>query len=347
MKTSFVTDAFSTLGGLAGVAYGDPDFFREVQNQILAQSPTAFLDIQQPSDVFECFVGGRDAVVEKTLNVLRDEYSAGTEFTDWVDINLPNWEEVVRAQFYSALRRRMDSDSEYSGRVGDYFSAALAEVLEAEPFIAELSPKVLETFFDTPYLPVDLGLIADSINNNPRVKLSTPPPDAKISLENSIDLGLDYRGSSFATGYSTLRDYWNDIPYPGYSRPNVIPDTLRDSIEDGYVGYLSTNPLEGLFGALGAQSISSTNLGRQGSLGATVNNLNSSIISELPFFADANAFISLFGERFNGLVAYDPKTMSNGDGIDRSNISDFEGDNNDPDKGRSMLARTSQLAFNA
>ena len=114
MKTGYITDDFSTLGGLAAVAYGDPEYFREVQNQIYSSSVTRFLDTQRPSDIFESFFGTRESFVAIVLKSLEFQYLANNSLTDYVDIEFgPDWKEKVagklKTTFLKAWTRCKDT----------------------------------------------------------------------------------------------------------------------------------------------------------------------------------------------------------------------------------------------
>lgn len=342
MKTGYVTDDFSTLGGLAAVSYGDPEYFREVQNQIYSQSPTKFLNTQRPSDIFESFFGTKDYFMGVMLSALETQYLGDVNFANYIDINLgAGW----KAEIISRLKRNffeaLDSEEKYGLSLSDYIGLAvrssLPNLANSSATIASISSAVSEE----PKIGTDAQLIARVVSNNPQTKISVPPSGARIDLESSVDLGADYRGVDFSSGYITPRDYWNNIAFPGLTTSSMPSDLLK-SVSNGYVGYLSSTPLEALYNPSGAFSIS----GVPSESGTYVP--ASSILSQFPdtFQADKDVYaISLMSEKFNGFTTFDPATMSNGDLIDTSLAPTFEVDNKDPQGGLNSAARNFTTAF--
>lgn len=349
MKTTYITDNFSTLGGLGAVAYGDPEYFREVQNQVYAQSPSRFIDIQRPSDVFESLILNEESFKKVFLNTLEGEYSKDGTFTDYVDIELgPEWKQIILEQIYPAFQSAIDTNSSYGATLSDYFGLVIKKLLpqfsDQEALISIVTRDLRNNVFSS--TGVDLG--AQIISNNPQTKISTPPINSKIALETSVDLGLDYRGVPFNTGYSTIEDYWSDIPYPGVTSNNLIPATLRESLLNGYIGYSSQVPLENIYNPEGTNSISSFDLTSSDALNFSNPFGSGSILNQLPeeLQGDKDVYsISLIGETINGYTTFDPKTMSNGDSIDASLIPDFEGQNADSDGGLPGLSRSFAFPF--
>lgn len=339
MKTGYITDDFSTLGGLASVAYGDPEYFREVQNQIYLSSPTRFLDVQRPSDVFECFLGSRATFSKMVLEALEAEYASNQQFTDYVDIRFgAEWRSkllpAIEAKFFDSL----DSVEKYGLTLSDYIGIVIKELLP-ETAISAIS-SVME---ERPGLGRDSKLIAKVVSNNPQTKLSVPPSGARVSLSNSVDLGYDYRGVEIVSGYITPQEYWNDVAYPGLTDTSV-PLGFKGSVSEGYVGYLSSNPLEGLYNPVGAQSISDA----PGATTVPYSPLSSSVLSQFSgdLLGDRDVFsISLMGEKLNGYTTFDPSVMSNGDLLDTSQVPTFEDDNQDPQGGLNPTARNFTPAF--
>ena len=345
MKTAYLTDSFSTLGGLGSVAYGDPEYFREVQNQVYEQSPTRFADIHRPSDIFGALLALEEGkFIQLIKKTLKEEYASEGDFTDYIDVKYgAEWEDKIPGLLYKELMRAMDSGSEYGADFSDYFEKAIRPLLSGFTDSRELALKLVSELDSNPLSPMQTSLASRIVSNNPQTKLSTPPPDTKIALKNSIDLGLDYRGVSFATGYSTLEDYWGGVPYPGVTATNLIPSTLRESILDGYVGYASQIPLELAYNPIGADSIGNFNLKSPQALNFSDPLRGGSVLAQLPIEqqGDADIYaISLIGELRNGYTTFDPGTMSNGDAIDSSLIPNFEEQNADPDGGLPGLARS-------
>lgn len=346
MKTAYVTDDFSSLGGLGSVAYGDPEYFREVQNQIYQQSPSRAVDIHRPSDAFESLVGNEEKVTEVVLSVLNSTYDQNDIFEDYIDVEFgPDWRERVKRSFYPLLQRELDSNSIYARPISGYIESVLSQIFLGinTQELNLLSSEIISKLNSESFSGISTEVAFLILSNNPQTKLSNPPPNSEILLKNSVDLGLDYRDIPYVTGYSTLEEYWSDIPYPGFIRADIIPATLKESIIDGYIGYLSNAPLEALYNPIGANSVNEFNLSSQESLNFSDQFSSGSILAQLPqaLQGDSDIYsISLIGETLNGYTSFDPKTMSNGDLIDPSLIPDFENQNADMDRGLPGLART-------
>lgn len=342
MRTAYLTDQFSTLGNLAAVAYRDPEFFREVKNQVYLQSPTQYMDDQRPSDVFEALVANKSVISAKVLQTLEGEYALDGEFADYIDINIgPDWRNKLTREFYPVLQSRLDSTSEYLTSLPKYVLESLNVVFPQLPNINIVSDKISQDLDKIPESSTGAALAAVMAGNNPQTKLSTPPPNSKIALENTVPLGFDYRGVPFTTGYSTLEDYWSNIPYPGMTSPSIIPSTMRESITGGLVGYLSGNPLESLFNPVGASSVLNSGIQDGNSLNFSGAFGTGFVAGQLPFFdqTDQNASsISLIGEEINGYTSFDLNSVFG--------VPPLFGERNpDPDGGTNPLSRNFNTAF--
>lgn len=333
MKTGYITDNFSTLGGLASVAYGDPEYFREVQNQVYSQSPSRFLDLQRPSDVLESFFGSRKVLTDLIMDALETQYSDNPEFTDYVDVRYgPNWRQSVATGAERSFFGNVDSVEGYGLSLSDYVGFVVEGLFGAGSVADALTSAVCDRVTEEPLRGEDAKLMTRLVSNNPQTKLSVPPLNSRVDLDNSVELGYDYRGVDIPTGYITPTDYWNDVAYPGMTG-SAMEDSVRDSVVNGYTGYLSSTPLESLYNPSGALSVSDT---------AVNSPYSSSLLSQFPDNpqADSNVFsISLIGERLNGFTTFDPATMSNGDLLDTSQVPNFEEDNADPQGGLIPSAR--------
>lgn len=338
MKTGYVTDSFSTLGGLASVAYGDPEYFREVQNQIYAQSPTRFLDSQRPSDVFSSFVWSRSRLSEILLDSLNLQYSTDSDFANYVDIKFgPAWREELIGSIDKAFFEILDSEERYGLSFRDYVGLAVSRLI-SDPDVSErVALGAYQKATQDPLIGPDVSLMSRVVSNNPQTKLSIPPLNSRVDLSNTVDLGYDFRGVNIPTGYISPQDYWSDIAIPGLTTSSLPPD-IQDYISDGYVGYSSRTPLESLYNPVGALSVSDA----PGT--ATPSFEYNQFSDELQ--GDKDVFsISLMGERLNGYTTFDPATMSNGDLMDTSQVPNFEEDNKDPQGGLNSAARNFTPAF--
>ncbi len=352
-KTNYATDAHSSLGGLAAVAYGNPDYFREVKNQIHMMSPTRGLDFNLPSSIFSGLYGQGDEVRSHISLALQGLASEPSDFKDWVDVNKPSlggddWYNSMSSKIESELWNNLDSNSEYYRGLEEYIKISLDVPGVSIP--AELFPPVISAIAEELRSNVSVGENVDEIvsivNNNSLTKLDKIPPDTVIPLDDSVELGYDYNGVLFDIGYLTFDDYYNNIPYPKMTADtNTLPTSLKQSAQYGYVGY-SPYSLEALFNPAMATSLSEEE-------GTTINTnlpqaldeLASSAMSRLPKDIKDIYNISLLSLDLAGYTSFDPKTMSNGDLLDISYLPDFDGTNVDPDKGNLFTSRNKSTAF--
>lgn len=350
MKTGFVTDSFSTLAGLASVAYGDVDYFRDVQNQIYQNSPTRTFDGLSPSVTLESFFGLWEVLEEIILGEMDKEYQKNLDFTDYVDIYIgPNWREIVPARLVSELKSSIDYISIYNLSFFDYLNLSLDKVLsevdtDTSSIRDVLNSVVLNGLSGNMISQNDVNVVTQIASNNPVTKISQPPPDTIVPLERDIDLSLDFRGISFDTGYLSLRDYYDNYAYPAYKDDGIIPPTFRESLTNGYIGYLPDLLLEPLINPAGAETISNYNV----PYGTVADNTVLGVIDKLNPLAQSDRDIyeiSLMGPRINGMLDFNPSTMSNGDLFDKSQITNFEKENKDKEKGLPSIARNFTSAY--
>lgn len=345
LKTGYITDSFSTLGGLASVAYGDPEYFREVQNQVYSSSATRFVDMHRPSAILADFFGSPERLVEAIMSGLETQYQTNQEFTDYVDVELgADWRSTVREGIGSEFFLVVDGQESYGLTMSDYVGLTFSRVLPSVPGLERLSMEVSKALQSIAGVGEDVPLLARIASNNPQTKLSVPPLNSRVDLESSVDLGSDYRGVEFTSGYLSPQEYWAGTAYPGLTTA-VIPTALRDSINQGYVGYSSVTPLESLFNPVGAQSVASTGLPVEST---SPTNSPASYLSQFPndLQADRDVYsISLMGETLNGYTTFEPSTMSNGDLIDQGQVPQFEEENADPFGGLTSSARNFTTAF--
>jgi hypothetical protein len=306
------------------------------------------MDVQRPSDLFESLVVNREKFKNSTIEVLEKEYEKDGVFTDYADVNYgPGWKETISEQVFLLLAIELDSNTIYGSTPSSYIGQVVNSLFSDFEEKDFLTQEIVSTIDKNNSSSSGMELGFSIISNNPQTKVSTPPPEARIPLENSIDAGLDYRGVPFSTGYSTLEDYWSNIPYPGVTGNNLIPSTLRESVLNGYIGYSSYSPLESIYNPIGADSINNYDLNSTEPINFTGSSSGNSILSEFAKEFERSAAIyqvSLIGDT-NGYTTFDPKTMSNGDLIDVSLIPDFAEQNADPDKGRVGLSRTFSPLF--
>ena len=350
LKTGYITDDFSTLGGLAAVAYGDVDSFREVQNQIISNSPTRGFDSQRPSDLFRSFLPSEDLFVSEILNSLRGEYGTNEGLSDYLDETLgADWEEMVYNSFLKEFYYQIDNEVKYGSALDDFLRKTLEQLFRGYGDIGSLTSKVVEDLSNNPTFSEDLEFVAKISSNNPRNKISSPPPNSTIPLTNSIDLDRDFRDLPFSTSYLLPQDYYSEVAYPGFSDITSIPLSLRDSVENGYVGYPSNLSLESIFNPIGAESLReiSSSIGNILS-GSDIWNTTSVLgqLEDIPGLSQADRDIyeiSLMGARINGFLEFDPATQSNGDYFDTSLLPEIL--NSDKDNGVPLSSRKFSNTF--
>jgi hypothetical protein len=361
LKTGFVTDSFSSLSGLAAVAYGDVDYFREVQNQIYGSSVSRFLDPLRPSSTFESFLPSEQLFSQIVMTALEAEYDLNGAFTDYVDVTLGAfWRSRIEKNFVFELYSRLDSLSEYRLTLSDYVALTLKSTvfntagyppsLPVEDIERSVTEVVTNALREDSVIGRDIDFVTRLVANNPQTKISTPPPDSIVALTTSVDLGLDYRGTEFVSSYLPPKDYYANIAYPGFSGlSSSFPANFRDSIIQGYIGYPSGLPLELVFNPVGEESVRDLNLTSPSSLLAPTDPFNSgSILGDLPSMSQSDRDIyeiSLISPRMNGFLSFDSNTMSNGDLINASLIPQFEKDNADKDGGLNPASRNFSTAL--
>lgn len=342
MKIGVVTDRFSTLSGTAASVYGNTDFFREVQNQVFANSPTSFLDGQRPSAAFKDLVSNNSRFKVALLEALEKEYEKDSDFTDYIDIYCSSeWEHSLPEKILASFYYSLDSKSTYGHNLSEHISLALLENLPNFPQkgVASTTSTIKEAFISDKLIGSNIESYVRFVGNNPQTKISSPPPDDILQLDDSIDLGFDYRGVGFATGYLSPTQYYDNIPYPNYQNAFNTPNFFSRSIQEGYVGYPSNETLESIFTPLSTESI-------QDFAPAPSQYLGKSIVNELsnPDSQESVIYqISLIGNNLNKLVGFNPSADSNGDLIDPALIP--VDDNADGDKGNPTLSRTYAPVF--
>ena len=350
MKVGYITDDFSTLAGLASVAYGSADSFREVQNQVINSSPTKVFDTQLPSDIFQSFLVSEDHFINVIMDSLIEEYSDNEEFADYTDESLGvDWVAKIKTLLLKDLYSEINSQSQYGNKLENYFLNSLKNLFPGYENTQDLTDKVISAILSDPALGDDIKLISSVVANNPHTKISTPPKNTVIPLDESIDLDKDYRGVSFITGYLTPQDYFSEVAYPGFENASSVPSTFKDSVLDGYVGYPSNISLETIFNPSGAESLRDIPMAISSVLSdSDVWNAASVLgqLGDIPGMDQGEQKIyeiSLIGPRVNNLLTFDPATMSNGDYFDTSALPKIL--NIDKEDGVPMSSRNSSNTF--
>ena len=351
-KTNYATDSYSNLGGLASVAYGGPDYFREVKNQIHNMSPTRGLDFNMPSSLISGLYGQGDEVKSHISTALNSLNSQPGDFKDWVDVNKSNigganWYNALSAKIESELWNNLDSNSEYYKGLESYIEMSLdTPGVSIPPSLYSLVISAIsEQLRSNTQVGENIDEMISVVNNNSLTKLDKVPPDTIITLEDSVQLGNDINGVPVSLGYLTPNDYYNNVAYPKMtSDTNNLPTSLNSSAQYGYVGY-SPYSLEALFNPAMASSLSDEQ-------GNTINTNLPQALQEISSSAmsmsqqDKNLYnISLLAIDLAGYNSYDPKTMSTGDFLDVASLPKYDETNTDSNKGNLFSSRDKSTTF--
>lgn len=383
MATNYLTNQFSSLSGLASVAYGDVNYFREVQNQIFQSSTTYFLDLHRPSQLVEDFFYSDELLKEYLLTSLENLYDTNQSFQDFIDIYVgPLWREVFIDNLLINFKREYDTNPSYSVTFEKYLTLSIQKTLlqyesgkifstpesaldskflrpldyvsnfeesvEVDEQIKRDSvSSISDEIQSDPYLGVDFPKISALLANNPQTKVSQVKPDVIISLKESVDLGKDFKNVEFEKGYLSPQDYFNDVSYPrAQDISRQLPPTFKDSIRQGYIGYPTTQPLEQIYNPVGSIGVGDINLDdiTQPYFSNSVLGAINNIPSISPDDEDVYN-ISLIGPTINGYTSFNPQTQSNGDLIDKSLLPNFDETNFDSEKGTNFFDRTLGTIF--
>lgn len=303
---TYLTDSWTSLTGLASVAYGSPDRYAEVANQIRSGSVVSFLDSTQPSDVITDVI-----TIEKVTAALQEEYDEGGEFAKYVDSGIKTVQELA-VEIRSKILRSYDQISTYETTLSDAIEYASAGVPGLKSRLESLIP--------------DLGLYSKMAANIASSKLDKVPGGTQITLSDNVDLDKDAKGVSLATGYLTPADYYDEVPYPGVSDTAFnLPNSIIESISQGYSGYATLQPLDdllrkGLASIISVDDISDIRNTTRSIAGLgtidTVRNLTGigtmSAADQAMYDVDLASIVI----EANGYTVYDPLRDSNGDFVD-------------------------------
>lgn len=385
MATNYLTNQFSSLGGLAAVAYGDVNYFREVQNQIFQNSITYFLDLHRPSGLVEDFFYSDELLKEYLINSLEGLYDTNQEFEDFIDIYVgPLWREIFIEGLLVNFKSEYDINPSYSLTFEMYLKRAIErtmveykskEVFEEELVTAPLGKGVLKSLdytrsFDDiielsegavdssvsaisdeiksdSYLGVDFPKVSLLLSNNPQTKISQVKPDVVLPLAETINLGRDFKDVEYEKGYLSPQDYFQNIPYPRAANiSRQLPPSFKDSIRQGYIGYPTIQPLEQIYNPIG--NIGAGDINLDDLTQPYFSNSVLGVINNIPSISptDEDVYsISLIGPTINGYLSFNPRTQSNGDLIDRSLVRNFNEENFDEQKGSNFFDRDLGIVF--
>lgn len=333
MATPYVTDSWSSLTGLAAVAYKSPSFHPEVANQVWREGLTAPIGVATASSVGE-FVISRDQITQ----ILSEEYDEGGSFADFVDLGTDTLQQIAE-KLYKNLISSYNEISSYNVQLSDVVDYAWGNLnlpLDSD----RIKSKIL-------LLAPDSTVYNQLATALPTNKLDKLPPNTVVLLEDNLGLGRDFRNLNMAISYLTPDQYFSDVGYPGLGVNSLnLPSTLVKSIEQGYVGYPTTLPLDevlnsGFAGAITRKDIS-------GAVDAVFGSGTADMIKGLnPFSRMSAADQAMYDVDLtdiilakNGYTVYNPLTDSVSNFSAETRSTDFSGENSDPDQGLPFTQRT-------
>lgn len=338
---TYLTDSWSTVSGLAAVAYGSPDRYPEVANQIRKRSAVGFLGPTPPSEVI-----GRHMTLSDTTAALTTEYGRGGEFTKFVDSqgeSLTTWS----GRIYNGVVQAFNEFSTYESSLTDaleYVAEGLGIPLDVQRIKDDLIGRVAD---------LDIySRLASSVSHN---KLDKLPAGTRIVLDDSTSLDSDSNGVGFPTGYLTPADYFAGVAYPGMGTDGTnLPNNIVKSVTEGYQGYATLQPLDDLLRPGIATLMSLPDIADIRGVDRAVAGLGTigtlKDLSGLGAMSPADQAmysvdLSEIVVGINGYTVYDPATDSNGDFIDVSLVPDYTSEN--ADSGLPYSQRPRSATFNS
>lgn len=337
MATPYVTDSWSSVTGLAAVAYKSPSFLAEVANQVWRDGVTSPIGVATGSSVGELVVS-----LDQLTQILSDEYDEGGDFADSVDLGSESVQQIAE-RLYKLLVSAYNEISTYNVQLSDVIDYAW-------------QPQLLGLDSDKIKAKV-LSLTQDSIVYNqlatalPTNKLDKLPPDTVIVLEDNLGLGRDFKNLDMAISYLTPDQYFSDVGFPGMGADSLnVPTSLVKSIEQGYVGYPTTLPLDEVLNSGIASSITRNEIAGASDVlfgSGTADMIkglspisNMSIADQAMYDVDLTELILAK----NGYTIYNPVTDSNGNFSSPDRSTDFSAENSDPDQGLPFFQRTRKVS---
>lgn len=333
MATPYVTDSLSSVTGLAAVAYKSPSFFTEVANQAWRDGITSPVGVSTASSVGELVVS-----LDQLNQILLSEYEKGEDFADSVDLGSESVQQIAD-RLYKLLVSAYNEISTYNVQLSDIIDYAW----QSQPLILD-SDNIKSEILSLAQDSVVYNQLATALPTN---KLDKLPPDTVILLEDNLGLGRDFRNLDMAISYLTPGQYFSDVGYPGMGVDSLnIPTSLVKSIEQGYVGYPTTLPLDEVLNSGIASSITRDEIAGASDVvfgsgtADMIKGLNSlsnmSVADQAMYDVDLTELILAK----NGYTIYNPVTDSNGNFSSPDRSTDFSAENSDPDQGLPFSQRT-------
>lgn len=243
-KSNFLTDQFSTIGGLASVAYGSSSLFPTVADQIKQSSKTKALDSQLPSHALLDFLGTRKLIEDIFRSVVIEEYGITENVTDFVDIyvtDVGRFISIATDLFISNVNK----NSVYSVAPTQIIADSLEEAglrfvnpIPLELNLFNFAVKIEKAFVELGYAGEDFVPFVSLLINNPKTKVTQAPPDSIVTLDVKGISTKDERGVERIYGTLSPQEYYAGVALKEQG------SSIKESILQGYVGY----PLFSLLG---------------------------------------------------------------------------------------------------
>lgn len=243
-KSNFLTDQFSTIGGLASVAYGSSSLFPTVADQIKQSSKTKALDSQLPSHALLDFLGTRKLIEDIFRSVVIEEYGITENVTDFVDIYVTDVGRFISIAT-DLFIANVNKNSVYSVAPTKIIADSLEEAglrfvnpIPLELNLFNFAIKIEKAFIELGYAGEDFVPFVSLLINNPKTKVTQAPPDSIITLDVKGISTKDERGVERIYGTISPQEYYSGVALKEQG------SSIKESILQGYVGY----PLFSLLG---------------------------------------------------------------------------------------------------
>jgi len=243
-KSNFLTDQFSTIGGLASVAYGSSSLFPTVADQIKQSSKTKALDSQLPSHALLDFLGTRKLIEDIFRSVVIEEYGITENVTDFVDIYVTDVGRFISIAT-DLFIANVNKNSVYSVAPTKIIADSLEEAglrfvnpIPLELNLFNFAIKIEKAFIELGYAGEDFVPFVSLLINNPKTKITQAPPDSIITLDVKGISTKDERGVERIYGTISPQEYYSGVALKEQG------SSIKESILQGYVGY----PLFSLLG---------------------------------------------------------------------------------------------------
>lgn len=241
-SNNYLTDKFTSVGGLAAVAYGSSTLFNTVADQIKSGSRTRSLDYQLPSNLLLDYLGSERVLIDIFSSALLKEYNKNSNFTDLIDIHssLDEFSNKLSKFFLRTINEKSTYSetstsilSEAFEKTQRYFSGEDIEIDSQE-----ITFNLIEEFYLFNYLGSDIEKVISLAINNPITKVASATPDTIVSLSRTSYQSKNVLGVERNVGTISPQKYYAGEAF------NLEGDSIRNSVLQGRVGY----PLVSLLG---------------------------------------------------------------------------------------------------